>query len=124
MQNHMRFAAFALAALLCQGTSAVAGCEVQSQPFFLHLQDLTQHSITTDTKGCDLNFATDGKTLFSKTSIIKPPKNGKLTKSSPLDFAYHPKPGFKGADAFVIKVCGTSQVGRGCSTLNYATVVN
>ena len=31
---------------------------------------------------------------------------------------------FKGQDSFVLKVCGSSTLGNGCSTLNYTTTVN
>lgn len=103
---------------------ALADCDVGSEPFFMHKNDTTKHQITTDSKGCELNFLTDGKTKFRSATVLTRPTNGKLVKSAGLEFLYHPKPGFKGADAFSMKVCGSSPVGKGCSTLQYTTQVN
>ena len=116
-------AALGMLSTMALTSAARADCNVDSEPFFMHLQDTTKHRIVTDTKGCELNFATDGKTRFKSAAIASPPKNGKLAKVAPLEFVYQPRPGFKGLDAFVMKVCGSTAAGKGCSTLNYVTTV-
>ena len=103
---------------------ALADCDVNGAPFVMHKNDKSAHTIVTDGKGCDLSFFTDGKTKFRSATIVSGPKNGKLVKVAGLELAYHPKPGFKGQDGFVLKVCGSSPLGKGCSTLNYTTTVN
>lgn len=103
---------------------ALAGCDVSSEPFFMHKNDKTSHQIKTDGKGCDLNFSTDNKTIFRSATIVSKPTSGKLVKVALLDFAYHPKPGFKGRDAFSMRVCGSSPAGKGCSLLNYTADVD
>jgi len=126
MQHTKTFLATALlglAAAALLSSAARADCNVDSEPFFMHLQDTTKHTINTDPKGCELNFATDGKTKFRSAAVVSQPKSGKVAKVAGLEFVYHPKPGFKGTDAFTMKVCGSTPAGKGCSTLNYVTVV-
>ena len=114
----------ALLAGAAVSSPALADCNVDSEPFFVHKADTTSHAIVTDSKGCDLDFTTDKVTKFRSATITRTPANGKLVKIAALEFAYHPKPGFKGRDAFTMRICGSSPAGRGCSTLNYTTEVN
>ncbi len=123
-QQALFAAALAGIALAVFSSPALADCDVNGEPFLMHKNDKSAHTIVTDGKGCDLNFSTDAKTKFRSATVVSGPKNGKLVKVEGLELAYHPKPGFKGQDGFVLKVCGSSPLGRGCSTLNYTTTVN
>jgi hypothetical protein len=56
---------------------------------------------------------------LTSASVVGQPSHGTLASSGGLKFRYQPTAGFKGADRYVIRVCGTSPKGSGCSTLNY-----
>mgnify|MGYP002378106294 CR=1 FL=1 len=61
--------------------------------------------------------------MFTSASIVGRPQNGTLQQSGAFNFTYRAKPGFKGADSYVIKVCGNSRGRDGCSTLTYQMTV-
>ena len=115
--------ALATAVGLMLAVPAMAQCDIESEPFFMHKNDKSNHRIATDSSGCELNFSTDAKTKFHSATVTTRPRNGKLVKIAHLEFVYHPRPGFKGEDAFAMKVCGASMAGRGCSLLNYSASV-
>jgi hypothetical protein len=59
-------------------------------------------------------------------SITSPPKNGTLSLIDNLTLKYQPNPGFKGADQYIFKLCGSdNKSGRsGCSTITYNVTAN
>ena len=117
-------AALGLVAAAGFAAPASAGCDIDGEVFYLHLNDKTTQKVKTDPNGCDLHFISSGKIDFTSAAIVKGPKNGDLRKIAHLEFLYLPKQSFKGNDDFVIKVCGKTQKGRGCSTLTYTAQVD
>jgi hypothetical protein len=102
---------------------AFAACDVKGEIFYLHKNDVSRNTAKTDMHGCDLHFISAGKINFRSAAVVAKPKNGSLRKIAHLEFRYRPKPGFKGNDAFSVKVCGKTPNGSGCSTLHYDAAV-
>jgi hypothetical protein len=102
---------------------AFAVCDVKGEIFYLHKNDVSRNTAKTDMHGCDLHFISAGKINFRSAAVVAKPKNGSLRKIAHLEFRYRPKPGFKGNDAFSVKVCGKTPNGSGCSTLHYDAAV-
>ena len=114
---------FIVGALLCVAPPAFATCTLTGELFYMHKNDETQHMLSTDRYGCNLDFASAGKITFESAEIVDPPKNGDLFKTAQLEFRYIPKRKYQGDDAFTLKVCGSTPHGSGCSTLHYKTTV-
>ena len=104
-------------------SQASATCDIKGEIFYLHKNDTSRHTTKTDLHGCDLHFIAAGTITFRSAAIVAKPKNGDLRKIAHLEFRYRPKPGFKGNDAFAVKVCGKTPKGSGCSTLHYDATV-
>jgi hypothetical protein len=103
---------------------ASAACDVKGEIFYLHKNDVSRNTAKTDLNGCDLHFISAGKITFRSAAIVAKPKNGSLRKIAHLEFRYRPKTGFKGNDAFSVKVCGKTPNGSGCSTLHYDAAID
>jgi hypothetical protein len=114
------FGIFAAAAF---ASPAFAVCDVKGEIFYLHKNDVSRNTAKTDMHGCDLHFISAGKIHFRSAAVVAKPKNGSLRKIAHLEFRYRPKSGFKGSDAFSVKVCGKTPNGSGCSTLHYDATV-
>jgi hypothetical protein len=109
--------------ILSVGPPAFAICSVNGDLFYMHKSDETKHVIKTDHNGCDLSFTTAGKIQFDRAEVVDQPQNGELSKIGVLEFRYVPNRKFRGADAFAVRVCGTTPVGAGCSVLHYTANV-
>ena len=72
--------------------------------------------------GC-IAFALAVYKFVASPPPVDKPDNGILRKIANLEFRYKPKPGFAGTDKFVLRVCGRTEKGKGCSTLHYDAVV-
>lgn len=105
-------------------SQASAACDVDGDLFYLHKNDASKHTAKMDIDGCDLHFISAKNVTFRSAAIVAKPKNGALRKIAHLEFRYRPKPGFKGNDAFSLKVCGKTPAGSGCSTLHYTAKVD
>jgi hypothetical protein len=73
---------------------------------------------------CKHAFTAGANLTFTSASILRTPLNGTLQQTGAFSFLYKPNPGFKGKDAYAVKVCGKNRVGSGCSTINYDAAVN
>jgi hypothetical protein len=116
-------AATIFAAAIGFSSQASAKCEVTGEIFYMHANDKKRNTARTNINGCDLHFITRGKVRFTSAKIVAKPKNGILRKIAHLEFRYKPKPGFTGKDEFALRVCGRTEKGRGCSTLDYDAIV-
>lgn len=117
-------AALGIFAAASFASQASAACDVDGELFYLHKNDQSKHRAKMDINGCDLHFITSKKTVFRSAAIVTKPKNGALRKIAHLEFRYRPKPGFKGDDAFSVRVCGKTTGGSGCSILHYTATVD
>lgn len=105
-------------------SQASAKCDITGEIFYMHDNDTKKNTAQTNQHGCDLHFVTRGKVRFQSAKIAAKPKNGILRKIANLEFRYKPRPGFTGTDTFALRICGRTEKGRGCSTLNYEAVVS
>lgn len=98
---------------------AEESCRAQGGRFFPAQNDAVTVGVTTNAAGCDRIFRAGGQLMLTSASIVSGPKNGTLSKVGNLSFRYKPKAGYKGADLFVLKVCGSSRGSSGCSTITH-----
>lgn len=103
---------------LISATTALADCTTSDYNFQFS-NDTVKALSTVDAGGCHYEFSVEGTTL-SKLSVAAKPKHGTLKQTGRFTFQYDPTKGFKGADAYAIKICEES---GGCSTVNYAATV-
>lgn len=119
----MRFVSmFALGLALSAGT-AEARCAFA--PFH---GEFTRDASTTgdcDARGVSGNLAAGGLmgAAFSGLQIVEKPKHGRLEVRSRSSFGYLPERGYRGPDRFILRICGSSRTGQGCSNLTYNVVV-
>lgn len=99
-------------------TAAFADCTTSDYNFQFS-GDTVKALSTVDAGGCHYEFAVDGTTL-SKLTVATKPKHGTLKQTGRFTFQYDPTKGFKGADAYAIKICEES---GGCSTVIYSATV-
>lgn len=99
-------------------TAAFADCTTSDYNFQFS-NDTVKALSTVDAGGCHYEFSVEGTTL-SKLTVATKPKHGTLKQTGRFTFQYDPTKGFKGADAYAIKICEES---GGCSTVTYAATV-
>jgi hypothetical protein len=66
--------------------------------------------------GSDLTF----KRLF----LVSPPAHGKIRLREGGHYIYSTPSGYKGPDAFTLRVCGTEDNEPGCATLKYSVTID
>jgi hypothetical protein len=66
--------------------------------------------------GSDLTF----KRLF----LVTPPVHGKINLREGGYYIYSAPSGYRGADTFTLKLCGTESNKPGCATLNYSVTID
>ena len=122
----MRISSFlACAFVLGCATSAQAGCIVaRGVHFFPEQNDSVTYHLEVTKGGCNTQYSAGGQWSFSGASILQTPQVGTLKQTGPLKFHYEPKPGYKGADKYAIKVCGRGLAGEGCSSVHYEATVD
>jgi hypothetical protein len=81
--------------------------------------DRVTASTEADAKGCVFRYRPDGHAMLTSASIVTRPKRGDLVQIGNFQFRYRPKAGYVGPDSFLLKVCGSTLEGTGCSTPTY-----
>jgi len=76
-----------------------------------------------DARGCFHRFANGGTHALTSFSVATRPNHGTLTTAGSMQFHYMPKAGYKGADGYAVRICGTSGGGRSCSTITYNVTI-
>ena len=79
--------------------------------------------LTTDGKQCLLHFASNKQTRITESKIATAPKNGSVNHTRRDGLEYTAKAGYKGDDAFAIRVCAKTGGKTGCSLISYAVTV-
>jgi len=111
-------------AIMAATSSAAAECRYMSLRFHVAQNDSASTTgVSRNGSACTTRFWTSGTSHFTSGSIIARPKHGTLSGIGSLRFRYKPQAGFKGADQYTLRVCGTSRAGSGCSTLTYNITV-
>jgi hypothetical protein len=115
--------------LLMATSTSFAACH--TSPFAFRFQnDNVSASQEVDSQGCGIGFEHGKRGLFTESNIVSAPSHGTLRKLSDFTYAYYPRPGYKGADSYAIKICGSAPGNRyhpggpGCTTVTYNATVN
>lgn len=114
---------WAAAGLLGSISAASAACQVQPFRFFPAQNDSVSTAAVTDNGVCMARFVAGGMLSYTNAEIISKPANGTVTKTGSFAFQYAAKKGYKGSDAFTIKLCGQGNAGAGCSKITYNMTV-
>lgn len=77
--------------------------------------------LLTSKTGCQ-NSLNQGRGEVKSATVIKKPANGTLTLQGLHRLFYVPKPGAT-TDEAILKFCGTSPAGSGCSNVTYKIVI-
>ncbi len=67
--------------------------------------------------GVDVSFQEITFTQRPASLVVEPRSNG-------FAWTLRPRAGFRGQDAYTVRVCGTARGRRGCSTIAYSVTVN
>jgi hypothetical protein len=98
---------------------AYAECSTVPVKFRIENNSVLTTTGATDGAPCR-NVFTSKDVRYENSTIEKKAKNGKLEKENLTTFVYTPKKGFKGKDAYSIKMCGYSSRNEpGCVTITY-----
>jgi hypothetical protein len=74
-------------------------------------------------QSCSHFFAARGLVAIEQVDIVAKPRFGSLDRAGDLRLVYRPKSGFTGQDTYMIRLCGSSLQGKGCTTVIYAMTV-
>jgi hypothetical protein len=121
---HLRTALAALAAAVVFSTAAHADCRVFNTSFRVHLNEaVTSTGVSTKGGACGIRLRAGPTSQFTSISIASRPGHGTLSQVDGSRFRYKPAAGFKGADHYSIRVCGSDNAGSGCATITYNITV-
>jgi hypothetical protein len=75
---------------------------------------------------CEATFSNvSGSNLtFKRLFLVTPPARGKINLREGGYYIYSAPSGYKGADTFTLKVCGTENNKPGCATLKYSVTID
>jgi hypothetical protein len=79
-------------------------------------------TVTGNGTPCYQAFNSGSLGAISEVSLAKRPSSGTVDITG-IRTRYTPKKGFKGSDAFALKVCGTDRASSGCSVLTYNVTI-
>jgi hypothetical protein len=102
------------------------GCNTDKYTFSTVLsQSATTNSVSIGGAPCFYSVAPihPDQVEFTSASIVEPPNNGTFEQTGSFAFKYQPKPGFRGADEYAIKVCGHNSQRAGCAIVTYRVTV-
>lgn len=100
-----------------------AGCRTIPFRFFPEQNDSVTAASVMDARGCLHRFGSGGTMQMTSYTIASRPSHGTLTPAGSMQFRYMPKPGYRGADSYAVRICGTSSGGRGCSNIRYNVTI-
>jgi hypothetical protein len=114
----------ALMAMTTVTSAAMADCRVVRFRFFPPQNDsVSTTGVLSGGRGCTHRFRSLSTLQMTSGAIVSRPGNGTLSEVGALQFRYAPRPGYKGADRYSVRVCGKGQTGSGCSTITYNMTV-
>jgi hypothetical protein len=75
---------------------------------------------------CEATFGNVGGSnlTFKRLFLVSPPAHGKIRLREGGYYIYSAPSGYKGPDAFTLRVCGTEDNKPGCATLKYSVTVD
>lgn len=107
--------------LLASASLAEARCAILPGTFTFGRNAST--TAVADGQGCFHSYTANSDTAFTGATIAQTPQNGTLTEEGSMTFQYTPREGFRGKDRYGIRVCGTANGQKGCSTIFYNVTV-
>jgi len=118
------FATVAVAAAFGNFGSALAAICVRSSSFHLTSEGPWNGAITTSSgKPCGGSFRAGGPIRFKRLYLATPPQNGTVSLREGGYYSYQSKPGYRGPDVFMLRICGTEQTAEGCANVRYSVTV-
>ena len=114
------------AALICFSgafSGAEAACRNKLAPIAAVDSTAADVELTTDGTECMLHFHSAKGTKITESTLVDRPANGSVNHTGRFGLEYTAKSGYKGADAFSIKVCATTGGKKGCSLIKYNVAV-
>jgi len=113
-----------LAATLLLSLPARAECSYPTFDFFPERGGaVVVETMVTGGSSCTHNFAEGPGYKFTSAAIERRPKHGTLRKEGAFRYVYRPDAGFKGKDAYLVKICATKGDAKGCSTIAYVVTL-
>lgn len=120
-----RIALLALIAAPLAGFSApaFAGCTFPTFQYFPEKNDgVVVGAVVRADTSCRHSFAEGPGYRFTGLSVAGAPEHGTLRRRGDA-FVYTPDKGFRGKDAYMVKVCATKGAAKGCSGVGYVSTV-
>ena len=114
-----------LAATLLLSLPARAECTYPTFDFFPERGGaVVVEMMVTGGSSCTHNFAEGPGYKFTSVAIERRPEHGTLRKQGAFRYVYRPDAGFKGKDAYLVKICAAKGEAKGCSMLAYVITLD
>jgi hypothetical protein len=97
---------------------ALAACRGEGGGAFL-LENDTRNMRLLIRGSCARSMQTSALSYFTSIKVAQAPTHGTIRVQNEYSFVYTAKPGYRGPDAFAIRICGQNRGRDGCSTLTY-----
>ncbi len=112
----------AVGGLAVFSSAAAADCNVIGGRFHPNQKDVLNLSgVMSAGSTCIHRIRANNTYRFASAAVVSPPRNGTLLAMESFSFRYQPRAGFRGSDAYSVRVCGTRQ--GACSMLMYRMTV-
>jgi len=116
--------AFVAMTSIAMTSAATADCQIVAGRFNLSQNEsVTTTGVSTKGAACGMKFTSFGMSRFDSVTVAKRPSHGALREVGGLSYLYKPATGFKGIDAYSLRLCGRNVVGPGCATITYNITV-
>jgi hypothetical protein len=97
---------------------ALASCRSVGGGAFLMEND-TLHMRVAIRGSCGHSMRSSALSYFKSIKVAQAPTHGTLRVQNEYSYIYTAKPGYRGPDAYAVRVCGHNRGRDGCSTLTY-----
>jgi hypothetical protein len=116
----------ALLLLIAWTTAADASCMQRGRFRFSAEGPWPMSLVATSGSTCDQTFRAGGRVAFKRLNVVSAPSQGSVTLREGGYYRYTSKAGYRGPDAFTLRVCGQPR-GEGsplrCANLAYQVAV-
>lgn len=110
--------------VLASAGDAMARCTVSGRFLFTSAGPWPISLDTGVGEACGSTFGSVGAISFKRLYLAQPPQHGKITLRQGGFYQYHPAPGYRGNDNFLLKICGNSNGQELCTDLKFNVGVN
>lgn len=113
-----------MAGLLFASAPASADCRWGGARWSLASEGPWTQSLTTDPgRSCRRTFSYNGPVVFRRLNLLEAPTNGTVSLREGGYMTYTPKPSYRGADQYLIQICGEAGRGLECAKIEYRVTV-